>query len=357
MSKSAGNVLDPIELMDEYGTDALRFTLLTGSTPGNDMNLSVERVAANRNFANKIWNAARFLVGNLEDEIIPPGTPPLTELSLADRWILSRLHHLIETVDRLFEGYLYGEAGRQVYDFLWGEYADWYIEIAKIALYGKEAGAKARTQHILTYVLDQCLRLLHPFIPYVTEEIWQHIPHQGEALIIARWPQVDEDYFDMPAESDMNLLMELIRAIRNARAEYNVPPSRCIQAIISGGSATEMLIAQRELFGRLANVDPDTLQIETTISEPPSQATTITIGGIAAYLPLAGLVDLDAEKSRLERELEEAIQQIGRSEELLANQGFVERAPAEVIQRERDKLTRLTATQDELEKRITDLNA
>ena len=301
MSKSAGNVIDPIEVMDEYGTDALRFTLLTGSTPGNDMNLSIERVAANRNFANKIWNAARFLVSNLEDESIPPGSPPLINLSLPDRWILSRLHHLIETVDRLFENYLYGEAGRQVYDFLWSEYADWYIEIAKNALYGKDTEPKARTQHILTYVLDQCLRLLHPYIPYVTEEIWQHIPHQGEALIIARWPQVDEAYFDEQAETDMALLMDLIRAIRNARAEYKVPPSRSIEAIVNAGSAAEMLNSQRDLFGRLANVNPDTLRIEDTIPELPSQAATVTVSGVAAYLPLAGLVDLEAEITRLQK--------------------------------------------------------
>jgi valyl-tRNA synthetase len=187
MSKTKGNVIDPIELMDNFGTDALRFTLLTGASPGNDMKMSVEKVEGNRNFANKIWNAARFLVGNIEGDVAT--SAPSTEgLTLADRWILSRLHHLIENVDELFASYLYGEAGRQVYDFLWGEYADWYIEIAKTALYGGDEASKKRTLNILTYVLDTCLRLLHPFIPFVTEEIWQHIPHEGEALMIAKWP-------------------------------------------------------------------------------------------------------------------------------------------------------------------------
>src|SRR5690554_2258905 len=191
MSKTKDNVIDPIEVMDEYGTDALRFTLLTGSSPGSDMNLSIDRIAANRNFANKIWNAARFLVSNLNGEE-PTGPPPTEGLSLPDRWILSRLNHLIANVNRLFDSYQYGEAGRQIYDFLWGEYADWYIEIAKIALYGEDQQARRRTLHVLTYVLDQCLRLLHPYVPFVTEEIWQHIPHEGEALIIAKWPEADE---------------------------------------------------------------------------------------------------------------------------------------------------------------------
>jgi valyl-tRNA synthetase len=191
----------------------------------------------------------------------------------------------------------------------------------------------------------------------VTEEIWQHIPHQGEALIIARWPQVNKTYFDEQAETDMALLMDLIRAIRNARAEYKVPPSRSIEAIISAGNAADMLNAQRDLFGRLANVNPDTLQIEANIPEPPSQAATVTVSGVAAYLPLAGLVDLEAEKARLQRALDETIEQSKRSESLLANQDFVARAPAEVIHRERDKLAMLVATRDEIQKRLADLNS
>jgi valyl-tRNA synthetase len=354
MSKSGGNVIDPIEVMDEYGTDALRFTLLTGTAPGNDMNLAISRIAGNRNFANKIWNATRFLVSNLEGDS-PTGPPPSEDLSLPDRWIMSRLHHLIADVDRLFEGYLYGEAGRQIYDFLWSEYADWYIEISKIALYGEDEAAKSRTRHVLTYVLDQCLRMLHPFIPFVTEEIWQHIPHEGEALIVARWPEADTAWLDEQAEAGMATLMELIRGIRNARAEYDVPPSRRIAAHIEAGEAFDLLNAQRELFTRLANVDAERLTIDAVLDGPPEQAAVVTIGGITAYLPLAGLVDIEAERARLKKELDDTIGLIARSEALLANDGFIANAPEEVVSRERDKLARLQATRDSLQERIKTL--
>ncbi|MBN1313032.1 MAG: valine--tRNA ligase [Anaerolineae bacterium] len=355
MSKSYGNVIDPIETMDEYGTDALRFTLLTGSTPGNDLNLSMDRIAANRNFANKIWNAARFLVGNLEGEA-PAGVPAHDALSLPDRWILSRLHHLIEGVNRLFDNFLYGEAGRQIYEFLWSEYADWYIEISKIALYGDDPAARSRTRHILTYVLDQCLRMLHPFVPFVTEEIWQHIPHEGPALIIAQWPDADPSFFDEQAETQMNLLMELTTGIRNSRAEYNVPPSKRITAHISAGQWAELLDRNRAMFTRLANIDDETLEIVPELSQLPEQSTSVTVSGVTIYLPLAGLVDLDAERARLGKEIENVGRQIERTEKLLAGDGFVNRAPAEVVQRERDKLVDLHSTHAALKERLKTLS-
>jgi valyl-tRNA synthetase len=355
MSKTAGNVIDPIEVMEEYGTDALRFTLLTGSTPGNDMNLSIERIAANRNFANKIWNAARFLVGNLDGEW-PTGEPPREGLSLPDRWILSRLHRLIENVDHLFDAYLYGEAGRQIYDFLWGEYADWYIEIGKVALYGKDEAAKSRTRHILAYVLDQCLRMLHPFVPFVTEEIWQHIPHEGEALIIARWPELDAAFFDDEAEAQMGLLMDLIRGIRNVRSEYDVPPARKLALRLSAGDVTATLERHRELFVRLANVDREALTIAPALAEVPEQAAAVAVANVTAFLPLAGMVDLDAERERLGEELESVAGQIARTESLLAKQDFVNKARPEVVQRERDKLEGLKAERAALEERLDALS-
>jgi valyl-tRNA synthetase len=287
MSKTYGNVIDPIEVMDKYGTDALRFTLLTGGSPGNDMNLALEHIQGNRNFANKIWNAARFLVGNLVGES-PVGPPPREGLALPDRWILSRLHHLIANVNRLFESYLYGEAGRQIYDFLWGEVADWYIEVSKVALYGDDPAAKSTTRHVLSYVLDQCLRMLHPFVPFVSEEIWQHIPHEGETLMLAEWPQADEGRFDEEAEEQMGLLMTLIRGIRNVRAEYKVDPGRRIAAAITG-------------------------------------------------------------------ELASIREQITRSEALLANEGFTGNAPEAVVQRERDKLADLQATEAAMTERLAGL--
>jgi valyl-tRNA synthetase len=265
------------------------------------------------------------------------------------------LHDLIAKVTRLMDTYLYGEAGRQIYEFLWNEYADWYIEISKIALYGGDPAAKSRTRHILTTVLDQCLRMLHPFVPFVTEEIWQHIPHEGEALIVARWPQPDPAYLDRKAETQMGILMDLIRGIRNIRAEYNVPPSRRISAQVSAGEWAKLLGQHRELFTRLANVDGEGLHIEDTISSPPPQSASVTVGSLTAYLPLAGLVDLDAERARLRKELEAAAAQIARSEALLSGDGFAKRAPTEVVQREKDKLENLRATHASLEERLKSL--
>ncbi len=354
MSKTKDNVIDPIEVMDEYGTDALRFTLLTGSSPGNDMNLSIDRIAANRNFANKIWNAARFLVSNLNGEE-PTGPPPTEGLSLPDRWILSRLNHLIANVNRLFDSYQYGEAGRQIYDFLWGEYADWYIEIAKIALYGGDEQARRRTLHVLTYVLDQCLRLLHPYVPFVTEEIWQHIPHEGEALIVARWPEADEAYYDDEAEDQMELVMDLIRGIRNIRAEYKVQPARKIAVAIEAGEDAALLDAHREMFERLANVEASAMQIAARLDAQPEQAVSVTVDGVTAFLPLAGMVDLEAERERLRRELEGIEAQIRRSEQLLQNVGFRQNAPPQVVQREQDKLEDLNASRRALEERLAAL--
>lgn len=354
MSKTKGNVIDPIEVMNEYGTDALRFTLLTGSSPGNDMNLSLERIEANRNFANKIWNAARFLVGNLEGEW-PVGAPPREGLALPDRWIMSRLHHLIANVNRLFEGYLYGEAGRQIYDFLWGEVADWYIEVSKVALYGDDPAAKSTTRHVLSTVLDQCLRMLHPFVPFVSEEIWQHIPHQGQTLMLAEWPQADEARFDEEAEEQMALLMTLIRGIRNVRAEYKVDPGRRIAAAIEAGEVAGVLDAQREAFSRLANVETDGLRVAAQLPDPPEQAATVTASGVTVYLPLAGMVDLAAERKRITGELASIREQITRSEALLANEGFTANAPEAVVQRERDKLAALRATETAMAERLAGL--
>jgi valyl-tRNA synthetase len=351
MSKTYGNVIDPIEVMDEYGADALRFTLLTGSTPGNDMNLSVERIAANRNFANKIWNAARFLTGSLDGEA-PSGPPPRQGLSLPDRWILSRLHRLIENVNHLFDNYLYGEAGRQVYDFLWSEYADWYIEISKIALSGDDPQARSRTRHVLTYVLDQCLRLLHPFVPFVTEEIWQHIPHQGEALIIAEWPEADESFIDEAAESRMETLMELVRGIRNVRAEYDVQPGRAVAARVEAGEAAGWLDEYREVLIRLARVDPARLEIAARIDDPPDQAASVALGYVTAYLPLAGLLDVDAERKRLADQIEETQRLVAEKAALLGRDGFVSKAPAEVVERERERLAGLQAALESLRERL-----
>ncbi len=356
MSKTAGNVIDPLEMMDRYGTDALRFTLLTGSTPGNDMSLSEERIVANRNFANKIWNVTRFVTSNLGAAFEAGlGTWNLSAMALPDRWIISRYNRLLANVTRLMDAYQYGEAGRQIHEFLWGEYADWYIEIAKIRLYGTDAHAQATVRRVLVYVLDRTLRLLHPFMPFVTEAAWQHLPHTDDSIMITSWPTSGDLCED--TEADMQLVMDAIRAIRNARAEYNVEPTRRVVAHIATGEKYDLFLAQRDVLVELARLDLDNLRLAHTLLDKPEQALTLVVGGVEIYLPLAGMVDLTAEHERLQKELAHIDAGIARGQKLLNNQGFIAKAPAEVVQKERDKLTSLQEQAEKLRERLATLAA
>jgi valyl-tRNA synthetase len=338
---------DPLFLIQEYGQDPLRYTLLTGSTPGNDMKLAIPRVEANRNFCNKIWQAARFVLGNLGDDparyapsvrlAAEAGLDPDASLDVADRWILSRYHRLVAEATRLIEAYQLGEAGRQVYEFLWGEYCDWYIELTKTRLRGETAPEGAESaRRVLVYVLEGCLRLLHPYMPFVTEAIWQYLPHTGEALIAAPWPTAGG--IDERAETQLEGFFELVRAIRNARSEYEVEPGRRIAAIIAAGENAAFLQTQAAALELLARVDPQRLEIAARLGAPPEQALALVVGGYECYLPLAALVDLDRERARIAGEVAELEREIGRAEKLLANEGFVNKAPEAVVQKEREKV-------------------
>jgi valyl-tRNA synthetase len=369
MSKTIGNVIDPLEVMDQFGTDALRFTLLTGSTPGNDMNLSLQRVEGNRNFANKLWNAARFVVANLER---CPASVPLnrTEYTLADRWILARLNQVVTDVNRLFENYMYGEAGRQVYDFVWSEFADWYVEIAKSQIL--EGGDRAwLTCETLVTVLDRSMRLLHPFTPYVTEEIWQHLklaclaganrpsPTEGwaDALIIARWPEPDEPAaWSAAAISEFAGLMDIVRAIRNARAENKVENSRRIAATLVTADHFALLNSQREVLCRLAMLESARLKILPGILEMPPGAVTLVVGSVEIHLPLEGLVDSAAEVKRLLKELEIKNREIAKLEGLLSGD-FSQKAPSGVVEKERARLAEARDTRTKLAERLKSLGA
>jgi len=374
MSKTTGNVLDPIALLDgasaeqldvylrqQYpegipamGADALRFTLLTGSAPGNDMNLSLQRVEGNRNFTNKIWNAVRFVLSQLEAASCQL---PASSFQLPERWILSRLSATISEATRLMDTFQYGEAGRQMYEFFWSEFCDWYLEMSKIAIYRGDATAKAQAQAVLVKVLDEALRLLHPFIPFVTEETWGYLKQAAgdetwpAGLIVASWPEPGPR--DEAAEAEMSLVMDIVRAIRNARAEYDVKPGQLIAAEISAGDRAGQLQAQAEVLCSLARLDPARLLIAAHL-DAPAQALTLVTGAVSIYLPLADLVDLAAERSKLQKELAETEAQTARSETLL-NGPFAQRAPANVIQRERDKLAELQARAERLRARLTDL--
>jgi valyl-tRNA synthetase len=361
MSKTYGNVIDPLVVMDELGTDALRFTLLVGSSPGNDTNLSVKKVEANRNFANKIWNAARFVVSAVDG--IPSNAVAQAEYSLADSWIWARMQQLVRDVERLFQAYQYGEAGRQIYEFFWSDFADWYVEIAKLQL--RDETSAARTAGTLTRILDLSLRLLHPFTPFVTEELWGHL-HTAvqdspladlvndwpEALIVAGWPEPravegwEEDCFQ-----DFSLLQEIVRAIRNLRAERGVPATRRLPATIAGGAKLSLLRAQLETIAALAGLDAARLEINEEIQAKASETVVLVVGPAEIHLPLAGMIDASVERDRLSKELAEVESQINRLEKLLSTD-FASKAPPAIVDKEREKLAVYRDTAGKLEAQL-----
>lgn len=353
MSKSLGNGVDPIDIIDQYGADTLRFMLITGNTPGNDLRFQQERLEGTRNFANKIWNAARFALLNLGD-FKPEEVQP--ELALADRWILSRLNHTIEEVTRQLDRYELGEAARVLYDFIWSEFCDWYIELIKPRLYGKETpGSRATAQWTLWYVLSRTMELLHPFMPFITEEIWQALPHQGETIMLALWPQVKPEYNDSEAEAAMELLMEAIRAVRNVRAEMNVPPSRQITAIMAANREENLSILQAGAgyLKQLAGIAE--LELVLTLSEKPAQAAAAVAKGVEIYLPLAGLIDIEKEKERLSKELAKVEADLARVEAKLNNESFVAKAPAAVVEKEKARAAEYREKAEALRERLAAL--
>ncbi|WP_134686053.1 valine--tRNA ligase [Brevibacillus migulae] len=353
MSKSLGNGVDPMEVIEKYGADALRFTLATGNSPGNDQRFYWEKVESNRNFANKIWNASRFALMNLEgfayEDIDLNGT-----LSAPDKWILSRLQSTIADVTRLMDTFEFGEAGRILYNFIWDDLCDWYIEMAKLALYGTDAAAKKTTQSVLVTVLDQTLRLLHPFMPFITEEIWQALPHQGESITVAAWPQVQESLVNPEAEAEMALYTEIIRSVRNIRAEVNVPMSKKIELLIKASDAESLARLKRgeEYIVRFCN--PERLEIAADLT-PPDKAMSAVITGAEIFLPLAGLIDIEQELKRLEKEVETLNFEVERIEKKLNNQGFVAKAPAKVIDEEKAKLADYAQKREKVLARLAEL--
>jgi len=352
-SKSLGNALDPLEIIDQYGTDALRYALVTSSTPGNDTKLSLQRIEAARNFANKLWNAARFVMGNLPAGMPAPERPAADKLALADRWIISRLDSLNESVDRLLASWQLGEAGRQLQDFLWGDYCDWYIEIAKIDLYGDDEERRRTVSEVLVYVLERSLRLLHPYMPFVTEAIWQYLPHRGDALIVAAWPTPGPA--DVEVEEQFARVMDTVRGIRNIRAEYKVDLGKRIRAVIAAGEWTESLRAQAGTISTLARVDESTLTIEPEVDALPQSATVVG-SGVTVYLPLAEMVDLEAERERLAKEVAAADSEVAHSRGLLSNDNFIKRAPEAVVERERTRCAQAEERLTGLRRRLEELS-
>ena len=348
MSKSLGNGIDPLDMIDQYGCDALRFNLVTGNSPGNDMRFYTERCEAMRNFANKIWNASRFLMMNLTiDRCELPG-----RLELEDKWILSKLNSVIPEVTENMERYELGVAAQKVYDFIWDSYCDWYIELTKTRLQGEDEDSKLRAQQVLCYVLTETLKLLHPFMPFITEEIWQALPHSGDYLMLQQWPQHRAE-LDFPEEEKaMELIMDAIRGVRARRAEMNVPPSKKAQLTVS---TLERAVFEQGIpfLKRLAYASDVTVEgVADAGSDDAMTAqgmVTVTTHAARLFMPLAELVDLEKEKARIEKELKKNRAELDKLEAKLGNPGFVNKAPAHVVEAEQDRAEKLRALLAKLE--------
>ncbi len=367
MSKTKGNVVDPLEVMEQFGTDALRFTLLVGSTPGNDMNLSLKKVEANRNFANKLWNASRLVIALIEKS--PRQADAAAAYTLADRFIFARLKEVIAEVERLFQSYQYGQAGQMLYDFFWSDFADWYLEIAKLQAAGADDRAFYTTERCVQ-VFDAILRMLHPFIPFVTEEIYGHLkqaamersPHLhplygkwNEVLITAPWPQIlPAEGWEEAAIKDFERIRELIRAVRNLRAEKKIPPTQLLPGILVTGPRLYATIEQeKQTLTALARLDGVRLKIYPELQSKPEKHIALIEGELELYLPLAELVDEQEERARLEKELRQLEAQIQRLEALLAGE-FAQKAPAQVVEKERQRLEEARLAAEKVRARLAE---
>jgi valyl-tRNA synthetase len=350
MSKTRGNVVDPLGLMEQYGTDALRFALLMGTSPGNDSRLSPEKMEAGRNFANKLWNATRFVVRNL-DSGDTAGYIRRDTLTPEDRWILSRLNRTAATVTRLIDDFQFGEAQRQIHDFLWGEFCDWYIEFAKIRLTsGSQSSSPLK---VLVHVLEKSLRLLHPYMPFLTEELWQNLKQrlgwpETDSIMVTAYPEADDSMTDPAAEAEIEAIIEIIRSIRNVRAQYKVESKRWIEVKIHTDPSLQRTIASYiESVKTLARANPVTFLAGEPREETVDSSLVLPLTQATVVIPMASMLDLEAEKKRVQKETAQVEAEVGRLESRLQDQAFLTRAPAAVIEKERQKLYTLN---DKLEK-------
>ncbi len=347
MSKSLGNGIDPLEMAEKFGADALRFNLITGNSPGNDMRFYVEKCEAMRNFANKIWNASRYVLMNLTIE--EPGLPALDQLEIEDKWVLSKLNTLIREVTENMDAYELGVASAKVYDFIWDTYCDWYIELTKTRLYSENEQSKLAAQRVLVYVLDQILRLLHPFMPFITEEIWQAIPHEGKFIMASDWPVWRDELAFPQDEESMELVKDAITAIRARRAEMNVPANKRVNMTIST-QRQDVFTAGIPFFGRLAGAEGVT--VSDTVDEGAMERegmVEVVTHAARIFIPLAELVDFEKELARIAKEKENCLKQIAMFEGKLSNESFVSRAPEKVVNDQREKLAKAKALLEQLE--------
>ncbi|EGQ3215992.1 valine--tRNA ligase [Staphylococcus pseudintermedius] len=356
MSKSLGNGVDPMDVIDQYGADSLRYFLATGSSPGHDLRYSTEKVESVWNFINKIWNAARFSLMNIGDSFKFEDINLSSDLSVADQWILTRLNETIDTVTQLSDKYEFGEVGRVLYNFIWDEFCDWYIEMSKIPMNGDDEVQKNVTRSVLSYALDRIMRLLHPFMPFVTEHIWQNLPHEGESIVTSAWPTVDASLVFEESKDVMEQLVEIIKAVRQSRLEVNTPLSKEIPIKIQAKNETiqQLLKTNQHYLERFCN--PSTLEIETQIDISDKAMTTVVAAG-EVILPIEGLIDMDKELERLEKDLQKWQKELDRVNKKLSNENFVNKAPEHVINEEKEKQVKYQEKYDGVKARIEQLKA
>lgn len=356
MSKSLGNGVDPMDVIDQYGADSLRYFLATGSSPGHDLRYSTEKVESVWNFINKIWNAARFSLMNIGEHFQYEDIDLSGNLSVADKWILTRLNETIDTVTKLSDKYEFGEVGRALYNFIWDEFCDWYIEMSKIPMNGDDESQKNVTRSVLSYTLDRIMRLLHPFMPFVTEHIWQNLPHKGASIVTSEWPAVNTELMFEDSKVIMEQLVEIIKAVRQSRLEVNTPLSKSIPIKIQAKDQDikSLLELNKDYLERFCN--PSELVIDLDIDIPEKAMTSVVAAG-KVILPLEGLIDMDKEIERLEKELTKWEKELDRVNKKLANENFVNKAPEKIINEEREKQTKYQEKYDGVKARIEQLQS
>ncbi|MDY5436184.1 class I tRNA ligase family protein, partial [Peptostreptococcus porci] len=357
MSKSLGNGINPLDIIDEFGADALRFTLATGNSPGNDMRFYMERVEFARNFNNKLWNASRFVFMNLEDETLLENfdrNAVSKDLTLADKWIISRANRIVGEVTDNMDKFELGIALQKAYEFTWSEYCDWYIEIVKPRLYGEDRDAKRAALYTLTYVLEKVLKLLHPFIPFITEEIYSYLPTVDGLIITAEYPRYSKDDNMEIEEEKMNLIMEAIRNVRNVRTEMDVPPSKKAKIIIVPSLDKKSAMEDGQDYFKALAFASD-VEIRDSKDGIPEDAVAIVIDGVELFIPLDELVDFEKERERLTKEKEKAISEIKRVEGKLSNPGFMGKAPEKLIEEEKAKKEKYEEILKTIEERLSKL--
>ncbi|HBQ08866.1 MAG TPA: valine--tRNA ligase, partial [Lactobacillus sp.] len=354
MSKSLGNGVDPMDVVDKYGADALRWFLLNGTAPGQDTRYDPKKLSAAWNFINKIWNASRFVIMNLPEDAKPAHMPEVSKFDLSDRWIFDRLNHTVSEVTRLFDEYKFGEAGRELYNFIWNDFCDWYIEISKVALNGDDEELKARKQENLIWILDQILRLMHPIMPFVTEKLWLSMPHEGKSIMVAKYPETHKEFENEQADNDMAFLIETIKAVRNIRMEVNAPMSSKIDIMIQLDDAKDKHILDENADYVENFLHPKKLEVAEKI-EAPKLAKTAVIPGAQIFVPLTELVNVDDELAKMEKEEKRLEDEVARCEKKLANKGFVDHAPEAVVNKEKEKKADYESQLSGVRERIQDL--